>query len=301
MSSSLYRSSVSVLSTMCVLALPLGAQDEPSPMFRGNPAHTGVSSARLFSGQGGIKWRVKTGDAVRSTPAVTATRLFVGSGDGFLYALDRATGRTLWRFAAGSAVHSSPALAGGLVIAATMGGRIFAVDQAAGRIRWSVQTGDTLPRHVAPAGGWDLLVSSPVVSGNTVVIGGRDGLVYALDLSSERCTGGRAPAGKSARHQPSRVVWSWWARGMPGSMRSISPPGRSSGSTAPSVTPSTRRSGASTGRRSRARPPLRAARCSWAPATADSTASISRPASGSGVPRTAARGWWALPRRSRAA
>jgi outer membrane protein assembly factor BamB len=155
-------------------------------MFRINPAHTGVSAARLFEGQGGVKWRVKTGDAVRSTPAVTLSRLYVGSGDGYLYALERSTGKTVWRFQAGSPVHSSPAVASGLVIAATLGGRIFAVDQAAGRIRWSMQTGDTLPRNIAPAGGWDLLVSSPVVTGNTVVIGGQDGIVYSLDLTTGR-------------------------------------------------------------------------------------------------------------------
>jgi len=204
------------LSTICVLALPLRAQDEPSPMFRGDPAHTGVSAARLFAGQGGIKWRVKTGDAVRSTPAVTATRLFVGSGDGHLYALDRATGRIVWHFAAGSAVHSSPAAAGGLVVAATMGGRIFAVDQSTGRIRWSLQTGDTLPRHVRPAGGWDLLVSSPVVAGNTVVIGGRDGVVYALDLASGAVRWRARTRGKvratPAVHDGIVVVGSWDAR-----------------------------------------------------------------------------------------
>ena len=179
------RACVSVLSTICLCASRLESQDDPSPMFRIDPAHTGVSSARLFTGQGGVKWRVKTGDAVRSTPAVTATRLYVGSGDGYLYALERSSGKTIWRFNAGSAVHASPAVAGGLVIAATFGGRIFAVDQA-GRLRWSMQTGDTLPRNIAPAGGWDLLVSSPVVIGNTVAIGGQDGFVYALDLATGR-------------------------------------------------------------------------------------------------------------------
>ena len=177
---------VTVLSTICFSTSRLPAQGDPSPMFRLNPAHTGVSSARLFSGQGGIKWRVQTGDAVRSTPAVTATRLYVGSGDGNLYALERSTGKIIWRFNAGSGVHSSPAVAGGLIIAASLGGRIFAVDQAAGRLRWSMQTGDTLPRNIAPAGGWDLLVSSPVIIGNTVVIGGQDGIVYALDLPTGR-------------------------------------------------------------------------------------------------------------------
>ena len=97
-----------------------------------------------------------------------------------------------------------------------MGGRIFAVDQATGRIRWSMQTGDTLPRNVAPAGGWDLLVSSPVVVGNTVVIGGRDGVVYALDLASGAVRWRARTTGKvratPAVHDGVVVVGSWDGR-----------------------------------------------------------------------------------------
>jgi PQQ-like domain len=86
-----------VLSTPLVAPLVLlltsvwstGEAVKPPPvMFRGNPEHTGYSSARFFGGQGGIRWRVQTGGAVRSSPAVTATRVFVGSGDGTLYAID---------------------------------------------------------------------------------------------------------------------------------------------------------------------------------------------------------------------
>jgi hypothetical protein len=62
---------------------------EPPVMFRGNPEHSGVSEARFFSGQGGIKWRVETGGAVRSSPAVTSSRVFVGSGDGFGATVER--------------------------------------------------------------------------------------------------------------------------------------------------------------------------------------------------------------------
>ena len=72
-----------------LLACATAAADPPPVMFRGNPEHTGVSGASFFPGQGGVKWRVQTGGAVRSSPAVTATRLFVGSGDGHLYALER--------------------------------------------------------------------------------------------------------------------------------------------------------------------------------------------------------------------
>src|SRR5512147_3080403 len=73
-----------------------------SLMFRGTPTHTGVASGRLFDGQGGVRWRFQTRSAVRSTPAVTATRVFVGSGDSTLYALDRASGAPVWRFRAGA-------------------------------------------------------------------------------------------------------------------------------------------------------------------------------------------------------
>ena len=68
----------------------------PSPpvMFRGDPAHTGAAAGTLFDGQGGVRWRVRTDGAVRSSPAVTATRVYVGSGDGNLYSL---TAEGTWR------------------------------------------------------------------------------------------------------------------------------------------------------------------------------------------------------------
>ena len=187
-----------------------------SLMFRGTPAHTGVAANRLFGGQGGVRWRFQTRSAVRSTPAVTATRVFVGSGDSTLYALDRSSGRSVWRFAAGGPVHSSPAVAHGLVIAATLGGRIFAVSEEGGALRWSVQTGPTLAKNIVPAGEWDLYVSSPVIVDRTVVIGAGDGNVYALDLTTgkERW---RVKTGGKVRATPSiedgvAVVGSWNGR-----------------------------------------------------------------------------------------
>ena len=187
-----------------------------SIMFRGTPAHTGVAAGRLFGGQGGVRWRFQTRSAVRSTPAVTTTRVFVGSGDSTLYALDRSNGTPVWTFAAGGPVHSSPAVSHGLVVAATLGGRIFAVSEASGALRWSVQTGPTLPANITPAGEWDLYVSSPVVVDRTVVIGAGDGNVYAFDLTTgkERWrlkTGGKVRATPSVKDGVA-VVGSWDGR-----------------------------------------------------------------------------------------
>lgn len=161
-------------------ALSVLAAQAPAVMFRGDPAHTGAS-APAMPGQPGIKWEFRTRAAVRSSPAVTAAAVFIGSNDSTLYALDRASGRVRWRFAAGSAVSSSPAVAAGLVVAQSAAGVIFALDQRSGRLRWRVATGPLLP-HDFDRGAWDYYVSSPVIANGLVIIGAGDGAVYALDL-----------------------------------------------------------------------------------------------------------------------
>jgi outer membrane protein assembly factor BamB len=170
----------------------------------------------MFTGQGGIRWQVQTGGRVRSSPAVTASTVYVGGGDGFLYALDRTSGAVVWKFNAGDPVDASPALANGLVIAATLSGRFFAVDQKSGKLRWSRVTGKALPFNTAPAGGWDLVASSPLVVGQTVVIGGPDGGIYALDAGTGNVrwryqTGGRVRSSPAYRDGMT-VVGSWDGR-----------------------------------------------------------------------------------------
>jgi outer membrane protein assembly factor BamB len=158
-------------------------QASSSTMFRAEPTHTGTAPG-LFLGQGGVRWRVRTGGTVHSTPAVTPNRVFAGSGDGFLYAVDRSEGTVVWRFDAGNPVHASPGVSHGLVVAATLAGRIFAVDENTGALRWSITTGSALPLNTRPAGGWDIVVSSPTISGDTVFIGAPDGHLYALALAT---------------------------------------------------------------------------------------------------------------------
>lgn len=192
------------------------SQPTQSTMFRGEPAHTGFAAGELFAGQGGVRWRVRTGGTVHSTPAVTATRVYAGSGDGFLYAVNRNDGTVAWRFDAGNPVHASPAVSGGLVVAATLAGRIFAVDENTGTLRWSLTSGPILPLNTRPAGGWDIFVSSPTVVGDTVYIGSPDGNLYALALASgnqiwKAATGGRIRATPSVSGDLV-VVGSWNGR-----------------------------------------------------------------------------------------
>ena len=153
-------------------------------MFRGGPAHHGV-----YHGGGptllGLAWRASTDGDVVSSPAIAAGEVFIGSGDGGLYAFDLATGARRWRYDAASAVSSSPAVGGGLVYAEARDGSIFAVDAATGVRRWRVTTGKELPLPWGHESG-DHFLSSPAYVDGMIVVGAGDGGIYALDAATGR-------------------------------------------------------------------------------------------------------------------
>jgi outer membrane protein assembly factor BamB len=75
---------------------------------------------------------VNGGCPVRSSPAVAGAVVYVGSGDGKVYALNATTGATLWTATSIDAVGSSPAVAGGVVyFAASEGANVF---EAVGKV-----------------------------------------------------------------------------------------------------------------------------------------------------------------------
>lgn len=153
-------------------------------MFRGDAAHRGVYRGGGGS-LGGLGWRAPTDGDVVSSPTIANGVVYVGSGDGFLYALDLATGARRWRVDAKSPVSSSPAVGGGMVFAAARDGSVIAVDASTGATRWRFATGPLLPLPWGHESG-DYYISSPVYVNGTIVVGAGDGRVYAADAESGR-------------------------------------------------------------------------------------------------------------------
>lgn len=175
--------SAGIIAAVASIAL-LGAERGPSApppesMFRGGPSHRGV-----YHGGGpallGLAWRAPTDGDVVSSPAVAGDVVYIGSGDGGLYALDLHTGARRWRFDAGSPVSSSPAVGGGLVFATARDGSIFAVDAATGVRRWRLTTGADLPLPWGHESG-DHFLSSPAYVDGMIVVGAGDGGIYVLN------------------------------------------------------------------------------------------------------------------------
>jgi polyvinyl alcohol dehydrogenase (cytochrome) len=117
-----------------------------------------------------LKWSFvfpEVGDRARgSQPAVVGHTLYVGWGDGRIYALDARTGETRWvseaAARAGASVRDGPAVADGKVIFGDTGGSLYALDASTGRQLWSVRLGE----HKSAT-----ITSSPLVFEGNVYVG----------------------------------------------------------------------------------------------------------------------------------
>jgi outer membrane protein assembly factor BamB len=181
------------VSLVVALALPSAAVGQTygqteSPMFRGDPAHTGVVATRGLTSAPRVAWRFRTQGAVRSTPALVDGVLFFGSSDGHFYAVGAEDGSERWRFDAGSPISSSAAVDGSLVLFADRTNTITALDRTTGALVWQRATGPDRPLEWGHEG-WDYITASPVIAPGTdgeswAIVGSGDGTVYGLRVST---------------------------------------------------------------------------------------------------------------------
>ena len=168
------------------------------------PART-ASCGRWTRAPGKPKWTAFTGGAIRLPPTIAEGRALVGSGDGWVYAWEAATGRLLWRFRAapverripvyGQLLSTWPAASGVLVedgvayVAAGIvnydGTHVYALDAATGRIKWQ----NNATGHLDPVGRTGVSVQGQmlVFDGRLWLAGGNVVSPAVFDLQDGRC------------------------------------------------------------------------------------------------------------------
>ncbi len=104
-------------------------------VFRGDLMRTGVFRTQPPRGPARAKWKVQTGGKVRSSPVVVDAVVYVGSGDGHVYALDAATGAEKWKFQTPKPVVGSAAVADGVVYIGSDDSYLYALDAATGEMK----------------------------------------------------------------------------------------------------------------------------------------------------------------------
>jgi len=142
-----------------------------APAIDGSRLFVGSSDRNVYAidaTTGEKIWSYSTGNWVWATPLVAGNRIYVGSMDHNLYCLDAATGELKWKFAANGAIPAQAVLQDGVLYFGALDGKVYAVDAERGEKIWEFQTGNWV---------W----SEPVIFEGTVIVTSIDHKVYALD------------------------------------------------------------------------------------------------------------------------
>ncbi len=113
-----------------------------------------------------------------SSPLVQDGRVYFGSSDHHVYALDAVTGQEVWHFEADDSIHAAPALSNGRLFIATWGTKLYALDARTGSKLWDFQGGKDAETGILQG-----FSAAPTIDGETVYIGSRDGYMRAFDVT----------------------------------------------------------------------------------------------------------------------
>jgi len=116
------------------------------------------------------KWRYERGLGISSSPAIAENgNIYIGGGDGHLFALDKETGEEVWAFGVPGAVFSSPAIdSDGTIYFGGNDHNLYAVNPD-GTKRWNFTTEG--PIFSSPSIGQD----------GTIYFGSHDNNIYAIN------------------------------------------------------------------------------------------------------------------------
>jgi eukaryotic-like serine/threonine-protein kinase len=120
-------------------------------------------------------------DIFVSSPAVDNGKVYFGSGDGNVYAVDAQTGVLQWKFPTKDVVHASPAVVNNTVYIGSWDSYLYAIDADSGQQKWAFKTGEDPTIHNQVG-----FQSSPAVVDGTVYVGCRDAHLYAVDAATGR-------------------------------------------------------------------------------------------------------------------
>ena len=138
----------------------------------------------LNLGKKQVQWKESLGD-ISASPSLVGDRIFVGTGDGSMWALEKTTGRKIWQFKSQNSILSTPAFLENsttgesdslslstneeMVCFGSTDGFLYALLAKSGKLNWKFKSD----------GG---IYSSPAIHNGMIFFGSVDGYLYALNL-----------------------------------------------------------------------------------------------------------------------
>jgi eukaryotic-like serine/threonine-protein kinase len=114
-------------------------------------------------------------DYMQSSPCIDSGVVYVGSGNGCLYAVHALSGALLWKATTNDIIRSSPCVYQQNVFVGSNDGYIYAFNKTNGSLVWKYDT---------QLNGYKRVTNSPRVSNGIVYCGSRSGYFHALDANT---------------------------------------------------------------------------------------------------------------------
>ena len=121
---------------------------------------------------GRTRWKFNTAP-VESSPLLKGNRLFVGSWDHRVYAINAKNGKRIWSFEGDNQINTSAAYWKGRIFIASDGGTLYALSAKSGKLLWSAQSQSKF-------GSREFWYATPTVAYGRVYIGNTDGTMYVF-------------------------------------------------------------------------------------------------------------------------
>lgn len=125
-------------------------------------------------------WEYFQGDAL-----VADNRIFIGAGDGFIYALSE-QGKLIWKFKTNGRIRTMPYLHNGILYQPSCDGIVYALNATNGNLLWKFETEGA---HLdSKTFGWDRnsIYSTPRIKDSLMVFGSRDGNTYCVNINTHK-------------------------------------------------------------------------------------------------------------------
>ena len=116
---------------------------------------------------------------MESSPLLHGRRLFFGSWDNAVHAINAKNGRGIWRFQADNQVNTSAAYWRGRIFIGSDSGTLYALSAKSGRLLWSAQSQSRFGRR-------EFWYATPTVAYGRVYIGNTDGTMYVYGAKTGR-------------------------------------------------------------------------------------------------------------------
>lgn len=144
------------------------------PAFRNDAKQTGVATSRLTP-KPKLLWKFPSPDGWVSTVAIVGDHVYAPALEGFVYCLDRRTGKVVWKYRSqedpkefADGFKAAPRVTHDAVYVGDEVGTLHAIDRKTGQGRWKFETGGEIAGCAA-------------IIGKNILIPSHDAHLYCLD------------------------------------------------------------------------------------------------------------------------